>query len=372
MLSFTIRSQDVKTAARRGVLRLPHGVLQTPVFAPVATRGTVKGVLPQRLLEAGTQMLLANTYHLELTPGAVLIEDLGGLHEFMAWDRPILTDSGGYQVFSLAELREVTDQGVRFKNPRDGSMMFLGPEEAVRIQERLGSDIAMVLDECPPCPCSREDATEAVNRTLRWARICREVHQREEQSLFGIVQGGVYEELRRRCARELTQMEFEGYAIGGVSVGEEEELRRRAVEFTAPLLPQEKPRYLMGVGFPEDVLEAVAQGIDMFDCVAPTRMGRNATAFTPRGRLRMRNSVHKTDPGPLQEACECPTCRLYSRACINHLFRCNEMLGPILLSIHNLYFYHRMMRGARRSIAAGTFAEFKDEFLSRYNREEPS
>jgi queuine tRNA-ribosyltransferase len=288
----------------------------------------------------------------------------------MAWDRPILTDSGGYQVFSLSELRSISDEGVEFKSPRDGSTMFLGPRETVRIQEQLGSDIAMVFDECPPYPCSHEDAESAVERTLRWAADCREVHEREDQAQFGIVQGSVFQDLREECARRLVEMDFEGYAIGGVSVGEEEALRREAVAFTAPLLPEDKPRYLMGVGFPEDILEAIAQGIDMFDCVAPTRMGRNATAFTAEGRLRMRNAAHKGDPGPVQAGCECTACRLYSRGYIHHLFRCQEMLGPILLSIHNLHFYHGMMQGARQAISNGTFTEFKTAFLTRYHREE--
>ena len=248
--------------------------------------------------------------------------------------------------------------------------MFLGPREAVRIQERLGADIAMVFDECPPYPCSRADARAAVDRTLLWADACRDAHERTDQALFGIVQGSVFQDLRRECARRLVDMDFEGYAIGGVSVGEEEELRRAAVEFTAPLLPENKPRYLMGVGFPEDLLEAIANGIDMFDCVAPTRMGRNATAFTPTGRVRMRNAVHKRDPDPIQRGCECTACRLYSRGYIHHLFRCREMLGPILLSIHNVHFYHRLMEGARVAIEKGNFNQFKDQFLSRYNREE--
>lgn len=369
MLSFAVTSRDDAGRARRGTLELRRGTVETPVFAPVATRATVKGIVPEQLRGCGTQMLLANTYHLELTPGAETIEQLGGLHHFMAWDRPILTDSGGYQVFSLADLRDITEEGVEFKSPRDGSTMFLGPREAVQIQEQLGSDIAMVFDECPPYPSSREDVSKAVERTLRWAQTSREVHDRPDQALFGIVQGGIYEELRQDCARRLTAMEFDGYAIGGVSVGEEEELRRQAVDFTIPLLPEDKPRYLMGVGFPEDLLEAVGQGIDMFDCVAPTRMGRNATAFTRDGRVRIRNSAHTHSNEPLEDGCECPTCRLYSRGYINHLFRCREMLGPILLSLHNVHFYHRLMEGAREAIQAGDFTHFKDEFLCRYNRE---
>ncbi|MFW5982748.1 MAG: tRNA guanosine(34) transglycosylase Tgt, partial [Candidatus Brocadiia bacterium] len=369
MLSFDVDSNDAETAARTATLTLRNGTVQTPVFAPVATKGAIKGILPDRLRRCGSQMLLANTYHLQLTPGATTVSELGELHEMMAWDRPILTDSGGYQVFSLSELREVTDQGVTFKNPRDGSMMFLGPREAIEIQQTLGSDVAMVLDECPPCPAEREEVKSAVERTLHWARICRENHCREDQAIFGIVQGGIYDDLRERCAKALAEMDFDGYAIGGVSVGEDDQLRYRAVRMSAPLLPADSPRYLMGVGFPPDVLQAIGEGIDMFDCVAPTRMGRNGTAFTATGRLRIRNSQHKTSTAPVEKGCECLACRLYSRGSIHHFFRSKEMLGPMLLTLHNLHFYHSMMQGAREAINKSSFAEFQRQFICRYNQE---
>jgi len=365
-MEFRVTARDGGCAARCGEMGLPHGTVRTPAFAPVATRGAVKGITSEQLLACGAEFLLANAYHLEISPGAEAVAALGGLHRFMAWDRPILTDSGGYQVFSLSELRKVTDDGVEFRSPLDGAPMFLGPREATRIQNLLGADIAMAFDECPPCPCSREVAAGAVERTLRWARVCRDVHGRPEQALFGIVQGGVNEDLRARCAEELVRIGFDGYAIGGVSVGEAEELRDHAVRTAAPLLPADRPRYLMGVGFPPDLLKAIGEGMDLFDCVAPTRMGRNATAFTPDGRLRLRNSSRRADPRPIEEGCDCLACRLYSRACLNHMFRCREMLGPILVSIHNIRFYARMMTQAREAVRAGRFTAFRETFVSRY------
>jgi len=315
-------------------------------------------------------MLLANAYHLALRPGADVVAGLGGLHAFMAWDGPILTDSGGYQVFSLAEHRELTEGGVFFRSPVDGARMFLGPRECMAFQERLGADVAMVLDHCPPYPCTRELAAQAVERTLRWSAACRGIHRRRDQALFGIVQGSVFDDLRERSARGTADLGFDGYAIGGVSVGEGDELRRGVVARTAPLLPGERPRYLMGVGFPVDIVMAIGEGIDMFDCVAPTRMGRNATAFTPQGRLRLRNSAARTDPRPVQDDCACLCCRLYSRAYLNHLFRVGEMLGPVLLSIHNLTFYGSLMARAREAILAGRFGRFRDEFVARYTQTE--
>lgn len=372
-MRFHITSEDPATAARAGVLKFSSGEVETPVFMPVGTRATVKGVTSEGLRDCGTRMLLANAYHLALRPGPELVADAGGLHSFMAWDGPILTDSGGYQVFSLSDLNKVNDDGVDFRSPLDGSRMHLGPEEAIRIQELLGPDVAMVLDECPPYPCDREEARSAVERTLRWAEQCRAHHQRDGQALFGIVQGSVYEDLRESCAEQLCALDFEGYAIGGVSVGEPDGERRRMAAFTAPLLPRDRPRYLMGVGFPEDLLHAVAHGVDMFDCVAPTRMGRNATAFTRAGRVRIRNSCFKRDPEPLEATCDCACCRLYSRAYLNHLFRNDEMLGPVLLTIHNLTFYHRLMSDARNAIEEGRFDMFRQQFVSDYSgrRENP-
>ncbi len=363
---FRVTCQDASTQARCGELELAHGTVRTPAFAPVATRGAVKGITGERLRECGTQLLLANAYHLQLSPGAQAVAQLGGLHAFMAWDGPLVTDSGGYQVFSLARLRRVTDDGVEFRSPMDGARTFLGPREAMRIQNLLGADIAMAFDECPPCPSSRQVAQAAAERTVRWARICRQAHAREEQALFGIVQGGTHEDLRAECAAQVVGIGFDGYAIGGVSVGEEEALRQWAVGFTAPLLPADRPRYLMGVGFPLDLLSAVAQGVDLFDCVAPTRMGRNATAFTERGRLRLRNAARRDDHRPIEEGCDCAACRLYSRAYLNHLFRCHEMLGPILVSLHNIVFYNRLLARARQAIQQGAYAEFLRGFRERY------
>ena len=365
-MNFSVESTDAETRARTGRLSFGgHGV-ETPVFMPVATRGSVQGVRSDDVSDCGAQMVLGNTYHLAIHPGTERVSELGGLHSFMAWDGPILTDSGGYQVFSLAELNTITEDGVEFRSPRDGSTLFLGPEEALQAQENLGSDIAMVFDHCPPHPCSRDDALEAVDRTLRWARRCRRAHDRADQALFGIVQGSTYQDLRRRCAAELREMDFDGYAVGGVSVGEGDELRREMTEFTAGLLPRGKPRYLMGVGFPEDLLAAVGAGIDMFDCVAPTRMGRNGTAFTRRGRVRLKKSAHRNAREPVEEACDCPCCRLYCRGYLSHLFRCNEMLGPILLSIHNLTFYHRLMAEAREAVRQDRFGQFRREFSANY------
>jgi queuine tRNA-ribosyltransferase len=369
-MRFEVVARDAGTRARAGVLTLRSGVIHTPAFMPVGSRGTVRGLTPEQLRGTGARMLLANAYHLALRPGADVVAGLGGLHAFMAWDGPILTDSGGYQVFSLAAHRELTDEGVRFRSPVDGARMFLGPRECMRVQEQLGADVAMVLDHCPPYPCSRELAAQAVERTLRWSAACKDAHRREDQALFGIVQGSVFDDLRAESARRTAALGFDGYAVGGVSVGECDELRRGVVARTAPLLSEGRPRYLMGVGFPVDLVMAIGEGIDLFDCVAPTRMGRNATAFTPRGRLRLRNSASRTDPRPVQDDCGCPCCRLYSRAYLNHLFRTGEMLGPVLLSLHNLTFYARLTAEARQAAAGGRFARFRDEFIAGYTKGE--
>lgn len=371
-MRFEVTAQDGATPARAGRLTLRSGIVETPAFMPVGSRATVRGLTPEQLRSCGAQMLLANAYHLALRPGADVVARLGGVHAFMGWDGPMLTDSGGYQVFSLAEHRRLTDDGVRFRSPVDGREIFLGPRECMDVQERLGADVAMVLDHCPPAPCSRELAEEAVERTLRWGAACRQAHAREDQALFGIVQGGVFDDLRAMSARRTVELGFDGHAIGGVSVGEDERQRRHAVAVTAPLLPADRPRYLMGVGFPVDLVTAIGEGVDMFDCVAPTRMGRNATAFTPDGRLRLRNGAFRADPRPVQEDCDCLCCRVYSRAYVNHLFRVGEMLGPILLSIHNLAFYAGLAAGARRAIAGGRFGPFRDGFIRRYLRAEDS
>jgi queuine tRNA-ribosyltransferase len=371
MLSFEVSAVDAQSAARAGRLSLRSGTVETPVFMPVGTRATVRGLTPEQLRATGSRMVLGNTYHLAMRPGAELIAEQGGLHAFMAWDGPMLTDSGGYQVFSLAEHRRMTEDGVQFRSPVDGARLFLGPREAMRVQNLLGADVAMVFDHCAPWPCSREDATDALERTIRWSAVCKDVHDRaDDQALFGIVQGGVYEDLRGRSAAETVALDFPGYAIGGVSVGEDEALRRGIVEVTAPLLPPEKPRYLMGVGFPEDIVHAIGCGVDMFDCVAPTRMGRTATAFTWDGRLRMRNAAMQRDARPVQEGCSCYCCRVYSRAYVHHLFRVGEMLGPVLLSIHNLTFYADLTSAARDAVQRSRFTTFKDEFSARYRQGE--
>jgi len=364
-MRFEVNATDGR--ARAGTLTLRSGTVKTPCFMPVGSRATVRGLTPQQVRATGARMILANAYHLALRPGAEVVAAMGGLHAFMRWDGPILTDSGGYQVFSLAEHRRITREGVAFRSPVDGAEIFLGPAECMRVQELIGADVAMVLDHCPANPCTREQASEALERTLRWAAACKEMHEREDQALFGIVQGSTYPDLRERSARCTVAMGFDGYAIGGVSVGEGEEERRSAVDAAEPFLPADRPRYLMGVGFPPDLVWAVGQGMDMFDCVAPTRMGRNATAFTPQGRLRLRNSACRTDPAPVQDGCGCLCCRLYSRAYVHHLFRVGEMLGPILLTIHNLTFYAQLMSDARRAIEQGRYAEFQDKFIARYH-----
>ena len=353
---FTLESTD--GMARQGVLHTRHGPIPTPVFMPVGTRGTVKGLTNGQLVEAGATIILGNTYHLALRPGSELVARLGGLHRFMNWNRPILTDSGGYQVFSLESLRRLDDDGVEFRSHLDGQILYLTPERATLIQQQLGADIIMCFDECPPSTAPREAVEAAVRRTTRWAERCKQAHQRNDQLLFGIVQGGLDEELRARSAAELVQIDFPGYAIGGLSVGEAPEDMYRVVSATTPRLPADRPRYLMGVGTPADLLENVARGIDMFDCVMPTRNGRNALAFTSSGKLRLRNAEHSTDERPLDESCDCPTCLHHSRAYLRHLFLVKEMLGPILVSLHNVAYYTRLMREAREAISRGRFAEY--------------
>lgn len=352
---FTILAKDTDGAARTGRLETPHGPIDTPAFMPVGTRASVKGLTPDQLREAGAQIILANTYHLALRPGADVVATMGGLHRFMSWDGPILTDSGGYQVFSLATLNAVDDEGVTFKSHIDGAPLRLTPERAIEIQEQLGADIIMAFDQCPPLPAPREQVEAAVDRTIRWARRCKESHRREDQALFGIVQGGLDVDLRLRCLDELLHLDFPGYAVGGLSVGEKPEDTTSVLRAFAGAMPEDKPRYLMGVGRPIDILRAVDTGIDLFDCVLPTRNGRNAFAFTDDGFLRLRNSQYKTDERPLVAGCGCHTCKGYSRAYLRHLFLAGEMLGPILVSLHNIAYYQRLMRRIREAVAAGTF-----------------
>jgi queuine tRNA-ribosyltransferase len=340
---------------RAGLLTTPHGAVETPAFIPVGTKATVKGVMPQALRDLGVRIVLANTYHLALRPGPDVVRDLGGLHAMMGWDGPVLTDSGGFQVFSLAALRQMTDDGVTFRSHIDGAEMTLTPESAVAVQNALGADVIMALDVCPPHPCPREEVEEAVRRTLAWAERSRAAHRRPEQSLWCIAQGGVHRELRERCARELVAMDFAGYAIGGTSVGEGHELLRQVLGWTMPLLPWNRPRYMMGVGEVRDVVAAMASGVDLFDCVLPTRNGRNACAFTAGGVIRLRNEAFRSDRRPVEEDCDCPACRSFSRGTLRHLFAAGEMLGPILLSMHNLRFYMRLFERLRRAIREGRF-----------------
>ncbi len=356
---FTVNSTDGE--ARAGVLAMKRGVVHTPAFMPVGTVGTVKAMSPEELKEVGAEIILANTYHLYLRPGHDTIQTLGGLHAFMHWDRPILTDSGGFQVYSLAALRKIEANGVHFKSHLDGSMHFLGPDEAMLIQSCLGSDIAMVLDDCSPYPSSYENAMSSVYRTITWAARCREL-KGKDQALFGIVQGGLYEDLRRKNAEELLGMEFDGYAVGGLSVGEPKEDMHRIMRFSAPLLPAERPRYLMGIGELGDVMKAVDAGFDMFDCVMPTRNARNGTLFTSRGKLSIKREEFKSDAQPLDPECDCYTCRNYSRGYLRHLFLSREILSMRLNTVHNLHFYLNFFKAMRRSIQECRFGAFKEKW----------
>ena len=371
---FELVAQDAATGARAGVLHTPHGAVETPVFMPVGTQATVKTLDQQDLAATQAQIILGNAYHLYLRPGHQLIDRMGGLHAFMNWPKPILTDSGGFQVFSLSDRNEVTADGVHFQSHLDGSHHFFTPEKVMEIEHGLGADIIMAFDECTPYPCERDYAQESMQRTLRWAERCLSRHRelaaehvnRPPQALFGIVQGSVYPDLRRDCAQALVQFDLPGYAIGGLAVGEPREDLFKVVRQTTTYLPTEKPRYLMGVGLPHDLVEAGAAGVDMFDCVVPTRNARNATAFTRQGRLRLKNACHAEDPQPLDAACACATCRYYSRAYLRHLFQTNEILGLRLATFHNVFFFQQLMREMRDAIIGGHFAAYQAEFLAHY------
>ncbi len=357
-MKYILQASDTSTQARAGVLETARGPIPTPVFMPVGTQATVKGLTPDVLRQIGSTIILGNTYHLALRPGEDVVRALGGLHRFMAWEGPILTDSGGFQVFSLAARRKLDEDGVTFRSHIDGREVVFTPERAIAIQEALGADIIMCFDHCPALPATREDVAEATWRTLRWAERCKAAQTRPDQALFGIVQGGTHEDLRRECAEALVGLDFPGYAVGGVSVGESRDEFMAALEATTPHLPRDKPRYLMGVGRPEDMLAAIARGIDMFDCVLPTRNGRNATCLSRRGPVKLRNAQYRLDPRPVDEACSCPVCARFSRAYLRHLFLADEMLGPILASIHNVAFLHDLMRQARAAIERGCYAQF--------------
>ena len=364
-MSFELLATDGK--ARRGRLTFPRGTVETPAFMPVGTYGTVKGMLPRDIEAIGAEIILGNTFHLWLRPGLEVIEAFGGLHQFMAWDGPILTDSGGFQVFSLGALRKITEEGVRFSSPVNGDKLFLTPEESMRIQKVLNSDVVMIFDECTPYPASVPEAADSMRLSLRWARRSRDEFDRLENNnaLFGIVQGGMYENLRDESLAGLTDIGFHGYAIGGLSVGEPKEDMQRILHHTAPRLPVDKPRYLMGVGTPEDLVFSVQAGIDMFDCVMPTRNARNGWLFTRHGDVKIRNAVHKKDTRPIDESCDCYTCRNFSRGYLHHLNRLNEILGARLATIHNLHYYQQLMRELRDAIASGTLTDY----VARFHRE---
>lgn len=366
-VTYRLQHTDAGCRARLGTLTTPHGEVALPTFMPVGTVGTVKGVTIDQVVATGAGIILGNTYHLALRPGANIVAQLGGLHTFSGWQGPILTDSGGFQVFSLAERVKITEQGARFQSHIDGARIDLTPEESIAIQEKLGSDIAMQLDHVIALPAEREAIADAMLRSARWAERCQQAARRRDQSIFAIVQGGLDADLRRESAERLVELDFAGYAIGGLSVGEEPAEMYRTIDDTIPHLPTDRPRYLMGVGRPEDLIEAVYRGVDMFDCVMPTRNGRNALAFTDAGPVRLRNECHKTDPAPLDADCSCPACR-HSRGYLRHLFTSGEMLGPILLSIHNLTYYQRLMTAARQAIAADRYPEFRQQKLAGWQR----
>ena len=363
---FELLKTDAGSQARLGRLTTVHGQVDTPIYMPVGTQASVKALDPRELEEIGTQILLGNTYHLHIRPGVDIIAEAGGLHRFMNWLKPILTDSGGFQVFSLAKIRKIRDHGVEFRSHLDGSLLFLGPKESMEIQRLLGSDIAMVFDDCPPHTAPLKDVRGAVERTIRWAAECREQPRGPGQLVYGIVQGGVHEELRKECARAVTGMQFDGYAIGGVSVGEPEPEMLKAVEYTTPFLPAHRPRYAMGLGTPAQMVELVARGVDMFDCVLPTRVARNGTAYTHRGTLSLKGGGFKRDWGPIEEGCSCFACQHFSRAYLRHLLNVNEILGLRMLSVHNSHLFLQVMTDVRAHLQAGTFAEFRRDFVAQY------
>ncbi|MEP6822926.1 MAG: tRNA guanosine(34) transglycosylase Tgt [Chthoniobacterales bacterium] len=374
---FQLLATDPHSKARRGRVTTAHGVIETPVFMPVGTQGSVKAVSPRELRELQAQIILGNTYHLFVRPGMAAMRHFGGLHKFMNWDGPILTDSGGYQIFSLAKLRKITDEGVRFQNHLNGTPTFISPEIAMEIQATLGSDIAMVLDECPPWPCEHEYAARSLEMTIRWARRCKEAQSaiRNPQSaipqlVFGIVQGATFADLRRASAEATVEIGFDGYAIGGVSVGEPEEEMMRAVENSEPFLPNDNPRYCMGLGTPPQMIELIVRGVDMFDCVMPTRLARHGTVFTAEGTLNLKNAEFSLQKGPIEEGCACPACRDFSRGYIRHLLKAEEILGLRLITLHNLHFYLALMTRTRAAIEDGTFEKFRRAFVAGYKTRE--
>lgn len=368
VVNYELVAEDRKTGARAGLLHTPHGVFKTPMFMPVGTQATVKTVTPEELEEMGSQIILSNTYHLFLRPGTELIHEAGELHRFMNWNKGILTDSGGFQVFSLGAMRKITEEGVYFRSFLDGSKQFLSPEISIRAQEDLGSDIAMAFDECIPYPADYEYARKSTERTTRWAKRCIKAHQRTDRGVFGIIQGGMYKDLRKQSAMEISSLPFDGVAVGGLSVGEPHDLMYDILEETTQWMPKGKARYLMGVGTPDCLVEGVARGVDMFDCVFPTRVARNGMAMIHTGRMNMKNKQYERDFRPIEESCGCYTCRNYTRAYIRHLYKSEELLAFRLVTIHNLYFLLQFMRDMREAIVQGNFSEFREHFMEHYKQ----
>lgn len=368
VVNYELVAEDRKTGARAGLLHTPHGVFKTPMFMPVGTQATVKTVTPEELEEMGAQIILSNTYHLFLRPGTELIHEAGELHRFMNWNKGILTDSGGFQVFSLGAMRKITEEGVYFRSFLDGSKQFLSPEISIRAQEDLGSDIAMAFDECIPYLADYEYARKSTERTTRWAKRCIKAHQRTDRGIFGIIQGGMYKDLRKQSAMEISSLPFDGMAVGGLSVGEPHDLMYDILEETIQWMPKGKARYLMGVGTPDCLVEGVARGVDMFDCVFPTRVARNGMAMIHTGRMNMKNKQYERDFRPIEESCGCYTCRNYTRAYIRHLYKSEELLAFRLVTIHNLYFLLQFMRDMREAIVQGNFCEFREHFMEHYKR----
>jgi queuine tRNA-ribosyltransferase len=369
-VTYDLKKVCNRTRARRGQLKTPHGIIETPVFMPVGTAATVKAMRPEEVRELGAPIILSNTYHLYLRPGHEIVREAGGLHKFMNWNGAILTDSGGFQVFSLGHLRKITEEGVTFRSHIDGSTHMFTPEKSIEVQNALGSDIIMAFDECAPYPADRDYVKQSLERTTRWLARCKEAHKNtEKQSLFGIMQGGMYEDLRRQSAEEIVEMDLPGYAVGGLSVGEPKEIMYEVMDNCVELLPKDKPRYLMGVGSPDCLFEGVERGIDMFDCVLPTRIARNGMALTSRGKVSIKNAKYERDFSPLDPECDCYTCRNYSRAYLRHLFKAKEILSSMLLTHHNLYFLVNLMGNIRTAIEEDRFPEYKKEFFSKYEEE---
>lgn len=372
-IRYELLKKDKQTGARLGIVHTPHGSFETPTFMPVGTQATVKTMSPEEIKGMDAGIILSNTYHLWLRPGHEIIREAGGLHKFMNWDRAILTDSGGFQVFSLSDMRKIEEEGVHFRNHLNGDKLFLSPEKSMEVQNALGSDIMMAFDECPPYPASHEYMKASVERTSRWAERCMTAHTNtDKQGLFGIIQGGEYEDLRRQSAQDIISLDFPGYAIGGLSVGEPKDVMNRVLEFTTPLMPDNKPRYLMGVGSPDSLIDGAIRGVDMFDCVLPTRIARNGTMFTKKGRLVIKGAKFARDFGPVDETCDCYTCKNYSRAYLRHLFKADETFGLRLASTHNLHFLMNLMKDVRQAIREDRLLDFKEEFFEEYGYNKPN